>query len=274
MKALIVLSLFLTSWKAFSQQLVGAWPHASGYDYFGTSGLDHTKQGNYALLQHRVGGTTYLNSPDKINFRISNQDKMVLTQSGRIGIGTLNPERPLHVVGNQILSTGPGAGFQFRDRGTSDNSGDWVWYSVQNIARLWRANVGDLLTINTSGNVGIGTSAPSSKLAVKGLITTEEIKVQNVTGADFVFEESYQLSPLQEVADHIQQHQHLPEIPSATEMQKEGVKLGEMNMMLLQKIEELTLYLIEQDSTIKSQRHSILQLQQRIDALETNNQPK
>ena len=67
----------------------------------------------------------------------------------------------------------------------------------------------------------------------------------NVPGPDYVFEKNYDLRPLTEVEAYINQNKHLPEIPAAKEMEQNGVNLGEMNMMLLKKVEELTLYVIE-----------------------------
>lgn len=76
-------------------------------------------------------------------------------------------------------------------------------------------------------------------------------------GADFVFEEDYRLPPLPEVDAFIKMNKHLPEIPSAVESKNEGVNLGEMQTKLLQKIEELTLYLIQQDHTIRELKNEI-----------------
>jgi hypothetical protein len=100
--------------------------------------------------------------------------------------------------------------------------------------------------------VGIGTKNPDAALAVKGIIHSEEVKVDvNVPGPDYVFEKSYSLPSLEEVKSYIDQNKHLPEIPSAKEMEANGVNVGEMNMLLLKKIEELTLYVLRQDERIK-----------------------
>ncbi|MBR1809019.1 MAG: hypothetical protein IJ776_06500 [Paludibacteraceae bacterium] len=103
---------------------------------------------------------------------------------------------------------------------------------------------------NNNGNVGIGTSSPVAKLDVRGAIRANEIYV-NTVGADFVFDEGYNLRPLQEVKSYIENNHHLPEIPSATEMQEEGVSLDNLVIQLLQKVEELTLYTIQQEERIK-----------------------
>lgn len=97
------------------------------------------------------------------------------------------------------------------------------------------------------GNLGIGTIFPDAKLAVKGTIHSQEVKVDMLGSMvpDYVFSNNYQLPTLTEVKTYIDQHKHLPEVPSAKEMEANGVNLGEMNMLLLKKIEELTLYVIE-----------------------------
>jgi hypothetical protein len=90
------------------------------------------------------------------------------TADTNVGIGTTAPEQRLHVNGNEILSTGSGAGFKFRDRGSSLSSDDWVWYSNGNIARFFRAGTGDIMTVKTNGNFGIGTANPNTKLQIAG----------------------------------------------------------------------------------------------------------
>lgn len=108
------------------------------------------------------------------------------------------------------------------------------------------------MIINEVGQVGIGTMAPKAELEVNGKIVAKEIQCRVSDGADFVFESDYLLPPLEQVEAHIQAKGHLKDIPSATDMVDEGLSLGEMDVRLLQKVEELTLYLIEQNKKIKA----------------------
>lgn len=112
--------------------------------------------------------------------------------------------------------------------------------------------------INGAGQVLIGSNNPGFsstefKLAVDGGIYAEKVKVQlSEDWADFVFEEDYALRPLAEVEAFVKENKHLPEIPSASEVEQEGIDLAEMNSKLLQKVEELTLYIIEQEKRIQA----------------------
>ncbi|PWV56449.1 hypothetical protein [Chitinophaga sp. S165] len=116
------------------------------------------------------------------------------------------------------------------------------------------------------GSVGIGTrNVGTSKLAVEGTIAARRVKVtQAATWPDFVFEPEYKLPSLSELDAYIKENKHLPDVPSAKEVAKEGLDLGEMNRILLQKVEELTLHLIEQEKINKEQK---LQMQQQKDQI-------
>ncbi|WP_109830901.1 hypothetical protein [Reichenbachiella versicolor] len=94
----------------------------------------------------------------------------------------------------------------------------------------------------------------------KNGLTAKEIKVTLSGWSDFVFEEDYELRELNEVESYISEKGHLPDIPSAAEVEADGISLGEMDAKLLQKIEELTLYLIEQNKTIKELQEEVQEL--------------
>lgn len=107
-----------------------------------------------------------------------------------------------------------------------------------------------LFYIRGNGRVGVGVNNPSAKFEVNGVAKAEEIIIEENVGADFVFDDDYLLPGLSEVESFIKKHGHLSGIPSAEDMKREGVKVGELQVKLLQKIEELTLYLIEQQKRI------------------------
>ncbi|MGQ7855249.1 hypothetical protein ACUN24_13525 [Pedobacter sp. WC2501] len=114
------------------------------------------------------------------------------------------------------------------------------------------------------GNVGIGTTNPSDMLTVAGKIGAREIKVSTNAGADFVFEPDYRLPALAALEKFVKTNKHLPEIPTAKEMVENGVNLGELNIKLLQKVEELTLHLIEKDKQLNNQNTKVNDLESRL----------
>ncbi len=118
------------------------------------------------------------------------------------------------------------------------------------------------MIVKGNGNVGIGTASPDSKLTVRGKIHTQEITIDlSVPAPDYVFATDYKLLTIEEVQKYIKEKGHLPNIPSAKEMETNGVELGRINMKLLEKIEELTLYVIQQNKEINTLKKKVEQLE-------------
>lgn len=117
---------------------------------------------------------------------------------------------------------------------------------------LW-AEAGADIASAAIGNVGIGTDTlpPDAKLTVKGKVHAEELIVKlNVPGPDYVFKEDYQLMNINTLEKFIHTNKHLPEIPSAIQMEKNGIRLSDMNMLILKKVEEMALYIIDHEERI------------------------
>jgi len=167
---------------------------------------------------------------------------IIADTGGNLGVGTLTPIWKLDVNG-QLASRGQAVidvnstEINIGDIASGDGLRDKLNFHTRDVKRM---------TINEVGNVGIGTTNPTQKLTVSGTIYGKEVKVDlNVPGPDYVFADNYQLQPLNELKTYIDQNKHLPEVPSAAVMEADGINLGEMNMILLKKVEELTLYQIE-----------------------------
>lgn len=126
----------------------------------------------------------------------------------------------------------------------------------------------EVFRVTEDGNVGIGTTTPTEKLEVNGAIRAREVKLETTNWPDYVFEPGYELESLEEIEKFIQSESHLPEIPSAEEIEANGVQLGEMNKLLLKKIEELTLHTIAQQKLIEAQSKMLEEQIERIHKLE------
>jgi hypothetical protein len=130
--------------------------------------------------------------------------------------------------------------------------------------RIGTANAADAITIaQTTGDVAItkgNLNVTNGKINVKGWSIEE--------APDYVFEKDYKLAKLNDVESFVKDHKHLPDMPSAKEINKKGIDLTEMNMTLLKKVEELTLYTIDQNKKLQAQNMKILEQNKRIDALE------
>ena len=153
-----------------------------------------------------------------------------------------------HVTSLNILSDNYGYCVAKPYSGNLPSGSGTVRHKIRNA----RFNIANHLLVNEIGNVGIGTtSLLTARLAVNGLVRAKEIKVETAGWPDYVFREDYALPSLDSVAHYIRDRGHLPEIPKASEVEQDGVALGEMNRLLLKKIEELTLYLIENKDKVR-----------------------
>lgn len=197
-----------------------------------------------------LGGTT-----SSFGFSVidgNNNKIMRLNGAGNMGLGVLSPNARLHILAEET-----GLIVQI------NHTTDYAYSFISIVNREWskgfalRNNQTETVTFfgngsaTFSGNMGIGTNVPDdSRLAVDGVIKSKEVLVTNNNWPDYVFLETYKLKPLKEVEQFIKVNGHLPDIPSAEYIQSNGLPLSSMQSNLLKKIEELTLYVIEQNKHI------------------------
>ncbi|SMD08266.1 hypothetical protein [Pedobacter africanus] len=200
---------------------------------------------------------------------------MRINSNGNVGIATTTPASALDVAGliqiSGINAVNPptglsyglfgyaGVGLGIYSGATGPNQGIGFWTNLNNVQT-------ESVRISNNGDVGIGTTNPKGyKLAVNGNIRAHEIKVETANWPDYVFAKDYPIPTLQETEKHIKDKGHLLGIPSAAEVKANGIDLGEMNAKLLQKIEELTLHLIEQGKANGTQNALIAELKEAIE---------
>ena len=199
---------------------------------------------------------------------------MTFKSNGNIGIGTTTPGHKLDVAGSARFGVNKGL-ILYDDPANSvlrsinnhfhlitNRDQDDIYFRTGNSAAF-------RMTIKGSGNIGIGTTSPKEKLSVNGKIRAKEVKVEITNWPDYVFEKDYQLPSLSDVQKHIATKGHLPNMPSATAIKEQGAALGELNVKLLEKIEELTLYTLDQEAQLQKQQSIIETLNARLSQIES-----
>jgi uncharacterized protein YaiE (UPF0345 family) len=236
----------------------GIWGFSQNNLFFGGIGGNLYNRGFSVNAMGIFNGSTQKEDIFLYNQNGVGADFLVLKASGNIGIGTTNPETILNIVGG-------GAAKGVKMQTTSDHA-TYFESSTNNNTVITRVQsnsnggfVGTLtnqpfsivsngaLVINaaTSGNIGIGTTTPSEKLSVNGNIRAKKLIVTQNGWPDYVFSKNYKLRSISEVENFINTNKHLPDMPSAKDVEDKGLDIGKMQATLLKKIEELMLYVIE-----------------------------
>ncbi|MFA6088184.1 hypothetical protein [Mucilaginibacter sp.] len=244
----------------------------------------------------------YNNSQNFMTFYNNSLECMRILSNGSVGIGTSSPTSYFHGgINNVVEIQNPGTALNSQSQlvlstgsvidGSSAGAITWVSKNSTGFKgmayigsrlegsattnasaslRFATGNAGTIterMAITKDGNVGIGTANPDAKLTVNGTVHAIEVKVTAGVPADFVFEKEYKLRTLSNVSAYINKNKHLPDVPSGKVMKENGIDLSDFNMKLLQKIEELTLYLIEKDKQDKQKQAQIDALKQQVETL-------
>ncbi|MBC7850249.1 MAG: hypothetical protein H7Y31_10960 [Chitinophagaceae bacterium] len=231
-----------------------------GWTHIGDDGL-----GNQIIVGEAIGGVSAAigtSTNHALRLTANGTAKMSIYPGGEIVIGDNTvgpyPTAPLTVKGVNnsfgIMHLGDnGNVFGSRMGGTSAGIGT---FSNTNL-RLFVNNTSAVFIGSNTNNVGIGIEFPTHRLEVNGTVRTKEVIVETINWPDYVFSRNYRLPSLAELEKFILQNKHLPNIPSAKEIEQNGLHLGDTQKKMMEKIEELSLY--------------IIQLNKRIEQLERNN---
>lgn len=249
--------------------------------------------GTNASTKSYIDLSGYSTIPDmqqNIVFGTSALERMRISATGFVGIGVASPTARLEVGGTAKINgaitstiTDPGIGGMIvLDNPAKKTPGTASSWKIMNMSgsygnslQFWAYDslgcpsglCASRFTLMDNGNVGIGTRNPQSLLAVAGTITGQRVKVTMTGWSDYVFDSSYVLPSLSTVERYIADNKHLPDIPAETEVVSNGLDVGDMQQKQMQKIEELTLYLIDQHKQLEKQQQLIQRQQQLLSEL-------
>jgi len=221
------------------------------------SGLFVNAQSSWSLTGNSgtIPGTNFIGTTDNqdLVFKTNSQGRIKIDKNGKIGFGDIgiNPNYIYSFEGSAIYQTGETENAFVIYNGPNDYKHFRVDADQQNV--FLQEDYG--YTIIGSKIIPTCSDCNQYKLFVKGGIRTEQVKVDIAASngwADYVFKKDYKLMPLKDVEHFINNNGHLPEVPSTEDAIKNGIELKEMNILLLKKIEELTLYTIEQQKRIEA----------------------
>jgi len=167
---------------------------------------------------------------------------------------------------NQLLMADVNGDVKFSDF-ISGGVNSWIFHTPDDTRRVLHIAPRNTANTDWDWQKSFVINGANGNALLNGKLEAKEVKVTLTPTADFVFDEEYKLPELDEVEKHIKEKKHLPEIASAAQMKKEGVNIGEFQIKLLQKIEELTLYTIEQNKQLKKLQENNDKLMKEVDEL-------